>query len=543
MKDSEAMNFLRIPDEDQDKFIILAKEIATAFRNGEILHKRDLELKKREITRWLKLSKYPSNSNILQFLDPIDREQLTPEHMDILRKKPSRTISGISVVAVMTAPAPCPGQCWYCPRGENAPQSYTGKEPAAMRGIQNEYDPYKQVKDRIRQLKSIGHAANKIHLVIQGGTFLALPVTDQESFIKGCLDAINGQNANNLKEAIKLADNAVGVNNVGITFETRPDYCKENHVRRMLDLGGTWVEIGVQTLDEDILRHVHRGHDINAVKHAFKVSRDAGLKITAHMMPNLFSTPEKDVSMFDTLYNDPDLKPDALKIYPCLVLEGTQLNEELKAGNYQPYDENTVINVLARIKSFTPPHVRIQRIQRDIPQYLILHGVKHGNLREIVHRYMEEHGWRCRCIRCREIGLKMRKENIEPCPPELVVRHYEAGGSDEFFFSYENLDQDVIFGFLRLRLPTERSIIPNPLNAGVIRELHVYGKELAVGKKPDTKYSWQHKGLGSGLIRTAEETCHEFGKNRLFVTSGLGTRKYYKKHGFKLHSPYMVKEL
>ncbi|MHA2295962.1 MAG: tRNA uridine(34) 5-carboxymethylaminomethyl modification radical SAM/GNAT enzyme Elp3 [Candidatus Hodarchaeales archaeon] len=537
------MKFEQISDKDQEKYAILAKEIATAFKKGEILKKQDLELKKREITRWLKLPRFPSNSNILQFLDPIDREHLTPEHMDILRKKPSRTISGISVVAVMTPPAPCPGHCWYCPRGENAPQSYTGKEPAAMRGIQNEYDPLRQVQDRMRQLKSIGHAANKIHLVIQGGTFLALPTRDQESFIKGCLDGINGRKASNLKLAIDLADKTIGVSNVGTTFETRPDYCRKDHVQRILNLGGTWVEIGVQTLDEDVLRFVHRGHDVAAVKSAFRTARDAGLKITAHMMPNLFSTPERDVNMFELLYTDPDLKPDALKIYPCLVLEGTRLYEEWKAGRYQPYSETAIVDVLAKIKSITPPYVRIQRIQRDIPQYLIFYGVKHGNIREIVHEHMDRHGQKCLCIRCREIGLKMRKENVEPGTPELVIKNYNAAGSDEFFFSQEDRDQDIIFGFLRLRMPTEESLIPSPTDSGVIRELHVYGKELAIGKKPDTKYSWQHKGLGAELIRAAENTCLESGKKKLYVTSGLGTRNYYRKHGFKLESPYMVKVL
>ncbi|MHA1448533.1 MAG: tRNA uridine(34) 5-carboxymethylaminomethyl modification radical SAM/GNAT enzyme Elp3 [Candidatus Hodarchaeales archaeon] len=538
------MNLHRIPDDERDKFITLTKEIVTAFKNNEILHKKDLEQKKRELTRWLKLSRFPSNSNILQFLDPVDRESLTPEQMFILSKKPSRTISGISVVAVMTAPAPCPGHCSYCPRGENAPQSYTGKEPAAMRGIQNEFDPYRQVKERIRQLKSIGHAANKIHLVIQGGTFLSTPESEQVAFMKGCLDAINDHLSKNFKEAVSLSEKAINASNVGITFETRPDYCEEYHVKRMLELGGTWVEIGVQTLNDDILKKIKRGHDVEYTKRAFRIARDAGLKITAHMMPNLYSSPEEDIAMFKTLFNDDDLKPDALKIYPCLVLENTRLYTEWKEGTYKPYDEKTVVEVLAKVKNELPPYVRIQRIQRDIPRYLIQYGVEHGNLREIVHRYMDKHGLKCRCIRCREVGLRMRKENMDPGLPELVTMKYRAADSVEYFLSYENRDLDVLFAFLRLRIPGPASIIPDADNSAIIRELHVYGKELAVGKSPDTDFSWQHKGLGAGLIKVAEEiSLSSEDRKRLLVTSGLGTRNYYRKHDFSLEEPYMVKTL
>ena len=267
-----------------------------------------------------------SISEILEFIDSNDR--LTAKNKDFLRDflrvRKVRTISGIAVVAVMTKPSPCPGKFIYCPDVLGAPKSYTGREPAAMRGIQNQFDPKSQVTARINQLRAIGHSLDKIHLVIMGGTFLANPLEYQEFFMINCLDGITGNTSTSLQIAKQNSEQSVQ-RNVGITFETRPDYCKEAHVNRMLELGGTWVEIGTQTLSDDVLRYVQRHHTSQDIEDAIRIARDGGLKVTLHMMPNLFQTPDEDIEIFKTLYQDSRYVPDALKIYPTLVLPNTPL--------------------------------------------------------------------------------------------------------------------------------------------------------------------------------------------------------------------------
>lgn len=490
------------------------------------------------------LNKVPSNSEILRYASEQERQYLLP----LLTKKKTRTISGIIIVAVMSKPAPCPGTCIYCPGGTIAPKSYSGHEPAAMRAIQNNYDPYLQVESRIKQLEAIGHRVDrgKIKLVIMGGTFLSLPLEYQHYFLKRCLEAITGISADILDEAKINAEHS-RMRNVGITFETRPDYCREKHVDNMLYMGGTKVEIGVQTVYDDIYKLVRRGHTVQDVVEAFRIAKDSGLKITAHLMPNLpGSNYHRDLEMFKTTFNDPRFKPDSLKIYPCLVLEGTPLYDLYIKGEYTPYTTEDIIKLIVEVKGVIPKWIRIQRIQRDIPSNLIVCGVKNGNLRELAAEELTRRGYKCQCIRCREVGhiLQRNPHLLEGEEVFLHTESYSASGGEEVFISYENRDRSILVGFLRLRRPSDLAHRPEIRNCEsmIVRELHVYGPLVPVHERP--RDEWQHRGYGKNLLREAEKIAREeFDAKKLLVLSGIGVKEYYYRLGYKTDGVYVSKKL
>ncbi|MEM2942899.1 MAG: tRNA uridine(34) 5-carboxymethylaminomethyl modification radical SAM/GNAT enzyme Elp3 [Candidatus Bathyarchaeia archaeon] len=485
----------------------------------------------------------PRNSDILS----LARQNHLSELLPMLQLKRVRSISGVNIVSVMSKPQDCPhGRCAYCPREEGVPSSYTGKEPAAMRGLQNRFDPYLQVRSRLDQLRSIGHSTNKIELIIQGGTFPASSLEYQREFIKGCLDAITGESSASLEEAMEKA--AWSRNrNVGITVETRPDYGLEENVDSMLSMGVTRVEVGVQNLYDDIYELVDRGHTVKSVADSFRALKDSGLKVVAHMMPGLpGSNPERDLEAFKRLFEDPDFKPDMLKIYPCLVLKGTKIYDWWVEGAFKPYGLSETVELLTRIKQLVPPWIRIMRIQRDIPADMIIAGVKKGNLREIVQRRMAERGLRCRCIRCREVGHRMLRQEKLPVEDDLsiITRTYQASAGTEFFISTEDPSLDCLVGYVRLRIPSgeaHRKEIAGK-RVGLIREMHVVGPVVPVGESDPTL--WQHKGHGANLLHEAEERArNEYGCKKILVTSGIGSRRYFMKHGYSLEGPYMSKEL
>ncbi|MEM2210190.1 MAG: tRNA uridine(34) 5-carboxymethylaminomethyl modification radical SAM/GNAT enzyme Elp3 [Nitrososphaerales archaeon] len=519
-------------------------DIVTTLNEKELLTLEEFIRVKKDVCRKYGLKSLPSNISILSKLPPQTRERFR----DLLTVKPVRTASGIVMVAAMTKPMPCPhGTCVYCPGGVKfgTPQSYSGKEPASMRAAQCNYDPYDQVTTRLKQLSDSGHKIGKVELIILGGTFLSFPLDYQRDFIKGCYDALNQCKSSSLEEAIKKAEIA-RIRNVGLTIETRPDWCKEQHVDLMLSYGCTRVEIGVQTLNENILSLIQRKHTINDVIEAFRIAKDAGYKIGAHMMPGLpSSNPENDLNDFYKLFNDVDFKPDMLKIYPTLVLKGTKLYEWYKNGNYSPYDLDTLINLIIEVKKIVPRWVRIMRINREIPSHEIVAGVKHGNLREIVQREMAKRGLSCKCIRCREVGLKLKRGySVRLDYVKLLCEKYEASSGLEVFLSYEDTLNDILLGFLRMRVPSQyahRLEIKNQ-NACLIRELHVYGRLVPIGEKDEK--SWQHRGYGMALIEEAERMAlEEFDAKKMVIISAIGTREYYRKLGYELEGPYMVKRL
>lgn len=499
---------------------------------------------KRFVCSRYKLRAVPSNIKIMSYASPDEKEKI----VQILRRKATRSLSGILVVAVMAPPYPCPGSCIYCPGGVTSPKSYTGHEPATLRAMENNYDPFLQVKSRLEQYKRMGHPVDggKVKLVIMGGTFLAFPEDYQDFFVKQCLDAITGVPSKSLDEAKELSEKSK-VRNVGITIETRPDYCKEYHVDRMLHLGATKVEIGVQTVYEEVYSLIRRGHSVEDVVEAFRIAKDAGLKVTAHVMPNLpGSTPERDVEVFKTLFFDPRFKPDSLKIYPCLVLEGTKLYEMYKRGEYQPYPLDTIIDIIVQAKKMMPYWVRVQRIQRDIPARLIVAGVKKSNLRELVLRRLESEGLRCRCIRCREIGRYLSRGGLPPSPDEikLHVEKYEASEGEEYFISYETEDRRALVGFIRMRVPSEKAHRPEVSSqpSVIVRELRVYGPLVPLGERLED--AWQHKSYGEQLLANAERIAREeCDAKKILVLSGLGVKEYYYRHGYEKEGVYVSKKL
>jgi len=507
--------------------------------------KEDVNRVKARIAEKYKLSRVPSNSEIIRHLTPSQRAKL----LKVLRRKTVRTASGVTVIAAMTRPWPCPQKepCAYCPGGpsQGVPQSYTGHEPAALRGWQNEYDPFKQVKQRIEQYTAIGHTVDKVELIIMGGTFLSAPTEYQKYFVQRCLDAITQRNSKSLEEAKKLAETS-RVRNVGITVETRPDWSKEIHVNRMLSMGVTRVEIGVQNVYDDIYELVNRGHKVSDVIEATRILKDSGLKVVYHMMPGLpGSNFQRDLEGFKKIFFDPNFKPDMLKIYPCLVIEGTRLYEWWKKGLYKPYTTEEAVDLIVQVKKMIPEWVRIMRIQRDIPAYLIVEGVNRSNLRELALNRLRKEGLRCRCIRCREAGHRWLRDHVRPELENINVwvQSYEASEGKEFFISAEDKMNDVLVGYLRLRFPSEKAHRPeiSEENVSLIRELRVCGDLVPVGRHSEEAF--QHRGWGRKLIEEAERISRENGFEKILVTSALGTKEYYKRLGFTYDGVYMGKKL
>ncbi len=374
----------------------------------------------------------PKNSAILAAALPEEREVLRK----VLMVKPSRTLSGVAPVAVMTSPYPCPhGKCLPCPGGPDhpfhSPQSYTGEEPAAKRAREHGFDPFRQVQARLGQFETLGHRVEKVELIVMGGTMTARPVEYQQEFVSRCIEAMNtypGGNpapeAPDIRE-VEEANEQSAVRCVAITFETRPDWCRREHIDRMLDLGVTKVELGVQHVDDEILRYNRRGCTVADTVEANTLLRDAGLKVGFHMMPNLpGSDMSSDRRMFETLFYDPRFRPDFLKIYPTLVTPGSEIEALWQEGKYTPYAEDELVDLIAYAKSLIPEYTRLQRIQRDIPAKLIVAGSKHSNFRQLAKNRLVESGKRCRCIRCREIG-RLPSDG----EPEIRVLAYDAAAA------------------------------------------------------------------------------------------------------------------
>lgn len=484
------------------------------------------------------LERIPRNHEILSVAKDSEFEQLRK----MLLKKPAKTASGVAVVALMPKPYACPhGRCSYCPGGIefNSPNSYTGNEPSTLNAIENKYDPKLQITTKIDKLIAFGHDPSKMEIVIVGGTFLFMPKDYQENFIKSCYDALNGTDSKTLEEA-KQNNERASIRNVGFTIETKPDYCKKEHVDWMLDYGITRIEIGVQSLQERVYEIVNRGHNYQDVVESFQISKDAGYKLVAHMMPGLPTmTPEGDTADFKKLFSDSDLRPDMLKIYPSLVIENTPMYEEYKLGKYTPYSNDDMINVLTEVKKDIPKWVRIMRVQREISPNEIIAGPKAGNLRQIVLQNLAKHGLSCKCIRCREAGLT--KSNPEEKDIKLTRIDYDSSGGKEVFLSFEDEDESI-YGFLRLRKPSNDAHRDEVKDTCIVRELHVYGKSLKIGEKEENEI--QHSGFGKKLMSEAEKISkEEFDAKKLLVISAVGTREYYQKIGYSLYGPYMAKEL
>jgi len=589
-----------------------------------------------------KLPSIPKYAEINRFI-PINSQ-----YKRLLRKKPMKTQSGIAVITVMPMPYDCPhGKCIYCPGGKeyNTPLSYVGTEPSTKFAQRVKYDSYEQVRYKIMQLMEGGHEVSKAELVVVGGTFPFYPKDYQIYFVKRCYDALNsikhveypiqvpyeysstldkhttlstGNSSQEERiskldsllltlEKAKQKNETAFVRCVGLTIETKPDYCKMDHINLMLELGTTRIELGVQSLNDTVFKMVNRGHTIEDVYKAFYQARNSGYKIGAHMMPGLpGSSFEQDLNDSRILFEDERLKPDMLKIYPTLVVRNTGLYKLYKDQKYKSYSTNQLVELLVEIKKFIPPWVRIMRIQREIEAPDIISGPKMGNIRQKVLEELKRQGIKCKCIRCREIGLYENKVEFSNDDVLLFRTEYNAANGKEIFLSFELKDRMLLFGFLRLRImsdPLRKELqsgfdfitgssnnnisdsTDKSFTSAIVRELHVYGTVAKIGEQVNKKQSttdnkkssmmfrigdnsydnystifnpiandsglvgnnqvkYQHKGLGKGLLAEAEKICREeYGLKKISVISAVGTRDYYRKFGYTNNGPYVTKLL
>ncbi|KPI95435.1 PREDICTED: probable elongator complex protein 3 [Papilio xuthus] len=542
----------------EEKMVIVISEIIQelliAHRQGKDVN---LNKMKTRISSKYGLGTSPRLVDIIAAVPADAKSILLPK----LKAKPIRTASGIAVVAVMCKPHRCPhinftgNICVYCPGGpdsdfEYSTQSYTGYEPTSMRAIRARYNPYLQTRHRVEQLKQLGHSVDKVEFIVMGGTFMSLPEDYRDYFIRNLHDALSGHTSSNVSEAVKYSEKAK-TKCIGITIETRPDYCLQRHMSDMLNYGCTRLEIGVQSVYEDIARDTNRGHTVKAVCENFNLAKDAGYKIVAHMMPDLPNVDfERDVEQFIEFFENPAFRADGLKIYPTLVIRGTGLYELWKTGRYRSYPPSTLVDLIAKILALVPPWTRVYRVQRDIPMPLVSSGVEHGNLRELALARMADLGTDCRDVRTREVGIQEIHNKVRPYEVELIRRDYVANGGWETFLSYEDPDQDILVGLLRLRKCAADTYRPelkpgpnaNFKQCSIVRELHVYGSVVPVNARDPTKF--QHQGFGMLLMEEAERIAREeHGSDKMAVISGVGTRNYYAKIGYHLEGPYMVKML
>ena len=509
-------------------------EVSIRINNGEISNKDDLQALKLQLSRKYSLDHIPSDSEIL------NTANINSEFKKLLRIKPTRTVSGVAVVAAMTSPEICPhGRCIFCPGGveNNSPQAYTGYEPSALRGRANQYDPYNIVFNRLKQLETIGHDTSKVDLIIMGGTFTARTREYQESYVKGCIDAMNGFVAENLEAAMSYNETA-GRRCIGLTVETKPDWFFEKEIDLSLDYGATKVELGAQIINDRVLKMNMRGHGISEIIKSTQLSRDAGFKIVYHLMPGMpGASYEDDLKSFREMMSNKDYMPDMLKIYPTLVVKGTKLYNMWKNGEYQPMDTSEGVSLISTFRNEMPPWVRVQRMQRDIPVKFIEAGVKRSDLRNLVELQLSTDGKRSMEIRGREVGVR----DVKSGDFKLIRREYNASGSKEIFLSFENSDDDIS-GFIRLRKPSAKSHRSEMKGSSIIREIKVLGNVVPVGQR--TGEGFQHKGIGRNLLDEAERISRdEWNMERILVISGIGVREYFRKFGYERVGPYMGKKL
>lgn len=549
-------------------------------------NKKQLASYKNKLCKKYKLKKIPIDINILLNA----KESDIPKIKKYLITKPTRTISGVAIVAIMTKPFPCPhGKCIMCPGGPDSefgdiPQSYTGKEPATRRAIRNKFDPYLQVINRLEQYIVAGHVPDKIELIIMGGTFPSFPKRYKDDFIKYSLKAMNdfsklffnknkfdfikfkkffelpgnindkkrqrsihkklkkSKNKTDLIKEQKINEKS-NIKCVGLTIETRPDFAMLEHAFEILNLGATRVELGVQTIYEEILGNIHRGHTVKDSIDATQILKDLGFKVNYHIMPGLPGvTKEKDIEALKEYINNANFRPDMFKLYPCMVLKGTKLYSLWKKGKFKPLTTKQAANIIIEFKKIVPEYVRIVRILRDIPTYATESGVDKTNLRQYIETLMKKKKIKCRCIRCRESGHVLRKnKNIKIGKIKIKTLNYKASKGLEFFISAEDDKNNILFGFCRLRFPSQFLRKEITKDSALIRELHIYSPSVKIGEKSEGSY--QHRGLGKQLLKKAEKIAQINKKAKIVIISGIGARSYFRKFGYKKEGPYMTKPL
>lgn len=511
---------------------------------------------KRELAAQYKTTILPNSVILGYYKQAYKQSQRDDDLLRLLRKRAIRTLSGIAPVTVLTKPYPCPGRCSYCPTEARMPKSYIASEPAAQRALRLKFDPWEQMTQRIQAFEANGHSVDKIELIVLGGTWSYYTKRYQTWFIKRLFDGANGRTVKTLAEAQRINETAKH-RIIGLTLETRPDYVTKEELLRMRKLGCTHVQIGVQTLDQDVLDLIKRDDSVANIARATAMLRDFGFKITYHLMPGLpGATPAKDFKVFQRVFSELGFQPDMLKIYPCVVIKSAEIYKWHKEGKYKPYTGKKLSNLIIKIKKeVIPPYVRINRLIRDIPG----NEIEAGNLVTNLRQLLQQQGVECKCIRCREV----RQQKIDERDAFLSTITYQAGQGEEHFISFASKDQKQLFAFTRLRLPkiknrtTEKLTVIRffdqkkitvqsndlafPPDTALIRELHTYGELIPIGGR--VKKAVQHRGFGKRLMREAERVAKEAGYTQLAVISGIGVRGYYRKLGYRLKDTYMVKSL
>lgn len=642
----------------------ICREILEEAKKNNVQDLRKFNHIKLQVLSRLNYNKIPKNATIASLASDEDRKIFKK----ILSMKPMRTISGVSPIALMTDPYPCPhtikgiGPCTYCPGGPGSvfgdvPQSYTGKEPSTRRAIRNLYDPYLGVFNRLEHYVAMNSVPEKCEVILQGGTFPFAPKIYQDYFVKYLLKAMNdfsrlfynengidfnkfneffelpanidneertkrlqkkllfiknldfgdkkvlddvndlffnnknntmfNNNLNNKKITNNIKHNELKNNNsngnnsnpniaamkqvlakvneqndqnisleqvqkenetakircIGLTIETKSDYGKLAHGNQMLRLGCTRVEIGIQSIYDEVLEKTNRGNAVQDNIDSIRILKDLGFKINAHYMPGLpYTTKEMDRKGLRALFDDADYRPDMLKIYPCMVMPGTKLYDDWKSGKFIPLTTKESAELIAEMFSYVPEWCRIMRVQRDIPTYVTASGVDRTNLRQYVDGICMEKGIKSRDIRAREAGFNNLKNNkVDLKNLKIKVIEYEASHGKEFFIAAEDVENDVLFGYCRLRFPSQHLREEITKDSALIRELHVYSLAVSIGKTSED--SFQHRGIGKKLMKRAEEIVKNNGKNKVVVISGIGAREYFKKLGYNHDGPYMSKIL
>ena len=568
------------------------QELIADILNEKNLNPTKLNSIKINISKKYNYKKIIKNPQIIAFADNKTRSKLIKQ----LNIKPIRELSGVTVVALFAKPHSCPhGKCMYCPGGPGSPfgdtpQSYTGKEPAAMRAIRNHFDPYLQIFNRLEHYIVNGHIPDKLELIFMGGTFPSLDKEYRDEFVKNTYKAINDfgdlfikikgnekiidyekfneyfetkkdfeqrgrqekihekilnqkdKNNISLKYEIKRNETA-NIRAIGLTIETKPDWALEKHCNEMLEYGCTRFEVGVQTLNDDCLKKTNRGHTLEDTKKSFQIMKDMCFKINAHMMLGLpASNLEIDEKSLTDLFDISDYRPDMLKIYPTLVVEGTALYNMWKNKMFTPIDTKHAAKIIARAYSKFPRYVRVMRVQRDIPTTVVNDGIQNSNLRQYVEDEMKKNKILSKDIRTREIGIRQISGEKINGDFKINVDKYDSSNGVDFFIDVVNSD-DIMIGFIRLRFPKQTNLRSEITDkTALIRELHIYGQTIPVGADK-TEMKHQHKGWGKKLLKKAEEIAKENDYQKMAIISGVGVREYYRKSGYELEGPYMTKKL
>jgi len=553
----------------------IVQEIIRRASKGE-----KLELVKKDICKKYKLKNLPTNIEILEYLT----EKQKQKYKKILLTKPVRTISGVAPIAVMTKPLACKhGKCTFCPGGPGSsfgdvPMSYTGNEPSTMRAMRANYDPYFIVFNRLEQYILLNQIPDKAEVIVQGGTFPSFEKNYQEEVIKYILKAMNDfskmffknnkfnfekfkkffelpgsikdldrtlrihEKLKKIKGSCdlnkeKLKNENAQIREVALCIETKPDWCKEDEINEMLELGTTRVELGVQTLKEDVLKVVNRGHTLKDTIEAIQLLKDSFLKITYHWMPGLpLTNRDEDIEMFEELFNNQKYMPDSIKIYPCIVMPGTPLYLQYKKGQFKPLTTEESAEIIAESKKYIKTFCRVMRVNRDIPTKVTEAGVDKTNLRQYVDKELINKNIICKCIRCRE----PKNKDVSYKDIKIKKLYYDSSNGKEVFISIEDIKNDILLGFCRLRKPYKPFRKEITKNTCGIRELHVYGQATPL----DSKGLVQHKGYGKLLMKEAENIAkQEWDCNKILVISGIGVKQYYEKLGYKKHGVYMSKKV